>query len=216
MAGWIGLYLEEADAALLLDRLNEDPEIAFLMSEGTDRWRAMWRIDDLLGKTMLWHVPGGALPRLKPNGTHALIKDPFSGWQELSPGLDSFVPYFGSGWPSTLLMDLYVRQWRGLLRPDILPLSGITWYGALPVASAKPHASTRRWWNRFRGWLRRHAVQITRSGPLDGPRADVYALPAALRSIQGGMERDPYPLVRLSPPHPSKRIIVKPPPPETT
>jgi hypothetical protein len=208
MAGWIGIYLEEEDSTLLRARLNQDQEIAFLMPEGPGRWRAVWESDDVLGKTMLWHVPGGPLPLLRPDGSETFIEDPFAGWRDLAPGMDSSVPYFGLGCPSTVLLELYVRGWRGLLRPNMLPLSGITWYGARPYSG--PHPSTRRWWSRFRRWLRQHTTRITRSGPLQGPRGDVHAFPVALHSIQAGVERDPSPLVRLSPLAPSRRILIEP------
>jgi hypothetical protein len=198
MAGWLGLYLEDPDAVTLRDRLNEDPEIAFLMPEGPGRWRAVWQVEELLGKTLVWHAPGGPLPLLHPEGGESLIPDPFAGWQELRPGLDPSVPYLGLGWPSTLLLELYTRGWRDLPRREVIPLSGITWYGARPYAQPSP--STRQWWKRFRRWFPSKAVRITRSGLTEGSPRDVWAMPAALRAIQGGMNRDPYPLVRVSPP----------------
>lgn len=198
MPGWLGLYLEDPDAVTLRDRLNEDPEIAFLMPEGPESWRAVWQVEELLGKTLVWHVPGGSLPLLHPDGSESLIPDPFAGWQEVRPGLDPSVPYLGLGWPSTLLFELYTRGWRGLPRPEVIPLSGITWYGARPYAQPAP--STRQWWNRFRRWLQTRAVHIRRNDTMENSPRDVWAMPAALRAIQSGMSRDSYPLVRISPP----------------
>jgi hypothetical protein len=198
MPGWLGVYLEEADAVTLRDRLNEDPEIAFLVPEGPGHWRAVWRVGDLLGKTLVWHVPGGPLPLLRPEGGESFIPDPFAGWHELTPGMDSSVPYLGLGWPSTLLFEFYTRGWRGLPRPELIPLSGITWYGARPYC--QPPASTRQWWTRFRRWLQRNAVRVTRSGLVEGSPRDVWAMHAALRAIQNGVSRDPFPLVRMPPP----------------
>jgi hypothetical protein len=195
MAGWIGLYVEQMDVPLLLERLNEDPEIAFLLPEGPGRWRAVWRMEEPLGKTMLWHVPGGSLPLLEPSGQDRVIEDPFAGWRELNPGRDHTVPYFGPGWPNTLLLELYPRGWRGLLRTDVIPLSGLSWYGRTSLKGPPP--STRQWWSRFRGWIRRQATLVTRSGPWDGPHPDIWAMPGALQAIQTGVERDDWPLVLL-------------------
>ncbi|WP_146210129.1 hypothetical protein [Vitiosangium sp. GDMCC 1.1324] len=196
MAGWLGLYAEDTDVLFLRDRLNEDSEIAFLMPEGPGRWRAVWQLDELLGKTMLWHVPGGPLPLLRPGERDSIIEEPFAGWEELRPGMDYSVPYFGPGWPSTLLLEIYTRGWRGL-RADVIPLSGISWYGRTNLKG--PSASTRKWWSRFRGWMRNQSVCITRSGTLDGPQPDIWAMPAALRSIRVGVERGDWPLVRFPP-----------------
>ena len=33
MAGWIGLYVDEPDIELFRERLNADPEIAFILPE---------------------------------------------------------------------------------------------------------------------------------------------------------------------------------------
>ncbi len=199
MTGWIGLYVEEADVTLLHARLNEDPEIAFLVQDGPRHWQASWHVEELLGKMMLWHVPGGPLPLLARGGQKdSWIEDPFAGWQELRSGMDYSVPYFGTACPNTLLLELYVRGWRGREPDDIIPLSGISWYGASPLCS--PHAETRQWWQRFRGWVRRQAVRCTRSGPLDGSHADVWAMPAALRSIQAGVGRSEFPMVSFPPP----------------
>src|SRR5690349_18289182 len=102
-AGWLPLYMVEEDVPLLHTRLNEDPEIAFILREGPDRWRATRQVDDLCGKMMLWHIPGGPLPLLHYQGDDSLIEDPFAGWREERPGLDNSVPYFGPYSPSSLL-----------------------------------------------------------------------------------------------------------------
>jgi hypothetical protein len=45
MGGWIGIYVDDPDIALVQERLNADPEIAFIIPEGPLRWRAVRRID---------------------------------------------------------------------------------------------------------------------------------------------------------------------------
>lgn len=186
MVGWLPLYVVEEDLPLLLERLNSDPEIAFFTRDGESRWRAVWQVDDLHGKTMLWHVPGGPLPLLHPGGEQVLIKDPFAGWQELRPGRDRSVPYFGPSWLPTLLLRLWTPGWNGLPE-DLLPISGFEWYGR--NSSRSPPPETQRWWNRLRRWVGRRAVRVTREGPLHGSHADIWAMPAALRAIKAGLER---------------------------
>jgi len=203
MPGWLGFYAHEEDVYLLHQRLDEDPEIAFLLQEGPGRWRAAEHINELHGKTMLWHVPGDPLPLLGCGAGEpdTLIENPFAGWRERRVGLDPSMPYFGPSWPSTLLLQLYTPGWRGL-ETDLLPLSGLSFFG-LPPGSRAPSA-THRWWRRMRDWMRRHAVLITRSGPLEGPHADVWAMPAALRAIQAGLERNDFPLTLFPRPPPSR------------
>ena len=91
----------------------------------------MWQLDDPHGKTMLWHVPGGPLPLIKPEGEDSLIEDPFAGWQELNPGLDNSMPYFGVGWPTTICMSIWAPGWRNLPK-DFLMMSDFGWYGRCP------------------------------------------------------------------------------------
>lgn len=199
MAGWLGFYAAQADAELLHQRLNADPEIAFLLQEGPGRWRAVWQLEDPLGKTMLWHVPGGPLPLLGRGGEEpdTLIEDPFAGWQERREGHDYSVPYFGPSCPFVLELKLITPGWRGL-PADIMPMSGLSWFGS-PGRSPVPPA-TARWWRNFRGWMRRNAVRVTRWGPLVAPHADIWAMPAALRALEAGMERDAHPLLLQAPP----------------
>jgi len=201
MPGWLGFYAHEEDVHLLHQRLDEDPEIAFILQEGPGRWRAVERLDELQGKTMLWHVPGGPLPLLGRGAGEpdTLIENPFAGWRERRAGLDSSVPYFGPSWPSVLLLELYTPGWRGLAT-DVVPLSGLSYFGGQLESKAQP--TTYRWWRRMRDWVRRHAVLVTRSGPLEGNHADVWAMSAALRAIRAGLARDDYPLKLFSWPRP--------------
>ena len=188
MAGWIGLYVDEPDIKLLRERLNADPEIAFILPDGPGRWRAVWQVDDAQGQTMLWHVPAGPLPLLARGGEpDTLIEDPFAGWTERRAGRDRTVPYFGPGWPSTLMLKLFPPGWRGLPR-DFIPVSDVGWYGRMMGVSPLP---TRRWWRRLGDWVRRRSVRVTRDGPLFEPHADIWAMPAGLRAIQSGVKRRP-------------------------
>ena len=185
MAGWLPLYMMQEDVPLLHERLNSDPEIAFIIRDGPDRWRAVRQVDDIRGKMKLWHILGGPLYLLHYQGEDTVIEDPFAGWKEERPGLDNTVPYFGPSCQVSMVLEVWPPGWR-VLPEDYLYMSGIEWYGR---SVDPPPAPTRRWWNRMRNWARRHAVLVTRWGPLDGPRPEIWAMPAALRAIQSGLER---------------------------
>jgi hypothetical protein len=189
MAGYLPFYAAPDDVSLLQERLNADSEIAFIVRDGPGRWKASWRVDDLRGKTMLWHVPAGPLPLLHPEGPDTVIEDPFAGWNEERPGMDRSVPYFGYGWPACILLRLWIPGWQRL-PPDFLHISSFTWHGRAAGLSPPP---TRRWWQRLRGWVGRHATRVTRCGPLHGAHADIWAFPAALRALEAGMEREDNP-----------------------
>jgi hypothetical protein len=185
-AGWLPLYMLEEDVPLVHERLNSDPEVAFIVRDGPGRWRAVWQVDDIRGKTMLWHVPGGPLPLLHDQGEDTFIEDPFAGWCEERPGLDDTVPYFGPYCFVSFLLSIWVPGWH-VLPKDHVNISGVSW-PALRVTRSPPE-STRRWWKRLRAFVSGHARLVTRWGPLEGPRADIWAMPASLRALQSGMER---------------------------
>jgi hypothetical protein len=93
------MYLTADDVPTLLSLLSDDPEIAFLKSDGPRRWRAVERLDCLdRERVALWHVPSGPLPlvdqhRDKPIG---FIEDPWAGWKERWTIADLSVPVFWS------------------------------------------------------------------------------------------------------------------------
>jgi len=185
-AGWLPLYMVREDVRLLQARLNADPEIAFILREGTDRWRAVRQVDDLRGKTMLWHIPGGQLPLLHTQGADIFVEDPFGGWREERPGLDTSIPYFGPSCAVTFLLRVWVPGWQELPE-NLIDISDLSW-PALRATRSSPEL-THRWWNQLRKWVSQHAQRVTRQGPLNGPRADIWAFPSALRALQAGAER---------------------------
>lgn len=185
-AGWLPLYMLQEDVPLLHTRLNEDPEIAFIVRDGPDRWRAVRQVDDLRGKTILWHVPGGPLPLLHMQGAETLIEDPFTGWREVRPGLDTSLPYFGSDCAVSFLLRVWVPGWQEL-PAGLIDISSVSWPGLR--ATRAPPEPTRRWWSQLRKWVGRQARRVTRHGPLHGPGADIWALPSALRALEAGKER---------------------------
>jgi len=57
---------------------------------------------------------------------------------------------------------------------------------------AKP--STERWWANLRKWVRKQgAKRIPRSGPIDGPHPEIWAMPSALERFESGLPRDANP-----------------------
>jgi hypothetical protein len=80
----LDFYVDEAALELVQERLNADPEIAFIVPERPGHWRAVWQLGDARGKTLLWHVPAGPLPLLASGGAaDTVIENPFADWQEL-------------------------------------------------------------------------------------------------------------------------------------
>jgi hypothetical protein len=143
----------------------------------------------------LWHVPSGPLPLLSAGPPGSVpgsfdgdwIADPWAGWTERRRGADPQSPYFGPGHVGVIWWDLRLRA---MPDPSALPISSFQWAGNKNREAGFPkHESTMRWWNRLRSRIKKVAVKVSRSGPLDGPHPEIWALPSALRGFWAGKPR---------------------------
>lgn len=90
MGKGIKFYATRDDLLPLLNRLNEDSEIAFLMPDGDTRWKAVQQISTFReGKHYLWHLPSGPLYYERPphlpsqlREMYKSIPDPWTGWDD--------------------------------------------------------------------------------------------------------------------------------------
>ena len=92
---WLPIYANANDFPIILDWLNRSEDLAFIVSDGRSRWRAVESIDTLdNNRFCLWHVPSGPLPLLhaKPSREVGSISDPWKGWKELREGADASQP----------------------------------------------------------------------------------------------------------------------------
>jgi len=137
----------------------------------------------------LWHRPSGPLPLVGPfKSAVGEVLDPFAGWTEIRSGANAHQPYFGAGHTGVVWWNVKIesKQLPGL------GLSSFEWIGnhyKIIGQPAKPE--TEAWWKRLRNAVRRlKAVRVPRSGPVDGPRPEIWALPSALQKIRDGVARD--------------------------
>jgi len=79
------MYLAVDDVAPLSAMLNADEEIAFIVTDGPKRWKAILGLATLpMGRMGMWHIPSGPLPLLaREEKDDGWVHDPFSGWNEL-------------------------------------------------------------------------------------------------------------------------------------
>jgi hypothetical protein len=130
-------FADQDDFKSLLQRLNEDDEVAFIVSAGrarggTDaalsphgfgrrRWKAVHTVDHLYdGYHALWHIPGGPLPLIEESSPAGdlltvcqhmpAIPDPWSGWTD-ARSRDAFAPpFFGPGAHAHIQLQLWTRH----------------------------------------------------------------------------------------------------------
>jgi hypothetical protein len=108
------------------------------------------------------------------------VSDPFAGWTEIRSGADG-QPHFGPGYAGIIWWNVKTnsQQVAGL------GLSSFEWIGNHYKIIGKPaKAEAEAWWKRLRNAAERlKAVRVPRPGPIDGPRAEIWALPSALQKI---------------------------------
>ena len=203
---WIPLYADLRDFQWLTSWLNDEPDIAWIVSDGRKRWKA---VDTLeagdQGTYCLWHIPSGPLPLLTPVTARFprwrllarllrshFVSNPWEGWEEKRTGADPSQPYFGGGHPGVVWLNMRPAGTDG---SGSIGMSSFEWIGnryKILGEGAKP--TTEKWWKRLRRQIARRAVRIPREGPTGGPHAEIWALPSALESIRDGTLRELNPM----------------------
>ena len=188
---WLPIYADANDFPTILDWLNRTEDLAFIVSDGPNRWRAIDSIDAFdTNRYCLWHVPSGPLPLLheKPSREVGSVIDPWDGWKELRVGADASQPFFGAGHPGVIWLNHRPVSQRS---PSAIGLSSYEWVGnRYRVIGNGAAPSTEAFWRSIRRWTQKHAKKIPRKGSINGPRAEIFAFPSALAAIESGVERD--------------------------
>jgi hypothetical protein len=182
-------YTLETELRAIVDHLDEDPEIAFVIENGARRWKAVDRMPRITpGHHALWHVPSGAPPlldRAHDEDAAPRIADPFAGWEEKLPSANAQKPFFGS-YPGIIWLHVSANA---VSASPVVPMNAFDWigdryrsigHGAVP--------STRKWWRRLQTWIKSRSQIVPRGSLRASPPVpvDVAAFPAALAKLQSG------------------------------
>ena len=180
----IPFYALEPDLVQLLEHLNVEHDLAFIVPTGPRRWCAISQAAALVaGPHALWHLPSGPLPllgrdELEPD---VPIPDPFAGWVERVPAAAGNQPFFGSH-PGVIWLYL-----PGFPEPDVVPMSAFGWIGNRYAAIGRPApTSTAKCWRSLQGWIRRHTVPVARAGSVTADAPEVGAFPVAWERLMAG------------------------------
>jgi len=191
---WFPIYADREDFEFLIDWLNNEDDIAFIVPNGHKSWIANKELNNFSNERLcLWHVPSGALPLLRgdtaqPDG---IIENPWGGWTEERTGANPNNPYFGSGHPGIIWLNV---RYESNEDKDTIGLSSFGWIGNWYriIGQAAP-AATEKWWQRLRRWVKKSSVRIPREGPIDGPDPEIWAMKSALEKIKSGVKRESSP-----------------------
>ena len=204
--GWLPLYLTDKDVEFLNDWLNQEEEIAFLVSNGPGRWIAKkhhnihadieqqkkeGHLNGCYLEYALWHVPAGPLPLFgtgskgkprfkKEDWDEDTIPDPWKGWNELRQGADSSMPYFGAGSPRIFRLTIFLRE------TGEIPISGFEWTGNhYKIIGDGADKVTEKFWGKLRRLAKKVGKHIPRQNNPDY-KNEIYIFPDALNEIQLG------------------------------
>lgn len=178
------MYMLRPDLDGLVQWLNEEPSVAWLVPDGeVNRWRAVVAVDaDLVASrscTGLWFVES-ALTTRGPTGDDLHITDPFAGWSE-PPGVNGKPRDPPGDHNRTCVFRLEPRiaidsRW-GLSR------TALQWIGGQYSAiGRKPAAHEVAWWER----LRRHVKAVAEPHPVKS-RQRPWVFPAAAEAVRSGV-----------------------------
>lgn len=185
------LYITRSDSGVLLDWLNDEEPIAWIIKSGQSgldyRWRAVDRLEALApGEYCLWHKATGPLniPSGDPEVADALVGDPYSGWSQRLDSADAETPWFGSNLPGP-----YAFRFRpsGRAATDSIGRSGFSWLAdryrpiGLPAVPA-----ARSWWRRLGRFVKARAKPIPWPSSEHPLRSHAFAFPDAFDEIRRG------------------------------
>jgi hypothetical protein len=188
------MYALAPELRTIVEYLNEDANVAFIVADGPRRWRAVERVGDLApGHHAIWLRAHGPLPLVESPGVEpsATIADPMAGWDERVPASTPAMPFFGSD-PAVV--------WAHVPRFDehtSVPMTAFGWIGdRYRGIDHGASAAARQWWRRLQKWIRSRTEIVRRGGPDGTGPKDVAAFPDALARLQSGVPGD------LNPPAP--------------
>jgi len=208
---WLPMYLLDEDVEFLNDWLNQEEEIAFLVSNGHKKWIAKnehYILTDIATQSFaegkkfaipnyaeynLWHVPSGKLPLLDVNMDGVKLKFSKEDWNE-----DEKVENPWLGWTELRTGANSRVPYFGAGHPGVIHLeiklshdediriSNFGWIGnRYKIIGNGAESTTEKFWNKLRRMTKKVATQIPRGNTLDW-RKEIFAFPAAYKEIQNG------------------------------
>jgi len=190
------LYATSADAELIREWINADPDVAWIVKVAeqnhTYEWKAVLALERLEQQAYsLWHRESG--PLNIPSGSREvpdeIVRDPFAGWRQTLPADGQTTPWFGGNLPGPYFFQFMEK---GSEAPGSLGRSGFEWFADRYRSIGKPaHPSAKRWWSKLRRFLIKNSTQIPwLSATHQGPNPLVYVFPQAMAEINAGRHRD--------------------------
>ena len=208
---WLPMYLLDKDLEFLNDWLNQEEEIAFLVSNGHKKWiakkehkiftdvgaqsfgeRHKFAIPDY-AEYNLWHVPSGQLPLLGANEAGVKLKFNKEEWNEEGKVDNPWLGWTEIRTGANSRIPYFGAGHPGVIHLEInLPhdqeirMSNFGWIGNhYKIIGNGAEQTTEKFWNKLRRMAKKVATQISR-GNNSGQKKEIFAFPTAYEEIQNG------------------------------
>ena len=185
---WIPIYMNKEDENELLHLLNSEEQIAFLVSDGHKKWKAVKSLKEFPAERIsIWHIESGPLPLLTESGKDEWIENPWNGWTEKRTGANPITPYFGAGWPGEISLNIRTQY------DYEIGMSSFEWIGNYySVIGISASETTKKFWNRLKRQIAKRSTKLPRAD-FDGAKNEIYTFQSAFSEIKNGKERSHNP-----------------------
>lgn len=192
------LYLTKNDADSIVEWINDESDIAWIVKESQEgnlyRWKAVHSIEAIQAREYcLWKIGSGTL-RI-PSGNHktedTVVLNPFKGWEQTLKESAAETPWFGAAAPET-----YTFTFRELGRESegSIGRSGFNWIGNYFSVIGNPAPDEcKKWWDRLKRYIKKNATGIPWPGDLGSGKTGAYAFPEAYNQLKKGRTKDVNP-----------------------
>ncbi|MBT8142998.1 MAG: hypothetical protein HKN88_06050 [Gammaproteobacteria bacterium] len=189
------LYITKSDAPQIVEWLNNDDEIAWIIKADQNktkiRWKAVHSITSVTeGEYCLWIINSGILriPSGDPNIKDTHVLDPFKGWEQRLDDENIEIPWFGAPAPETFVFKFYEN---GFEEENSLARSGFFWIGNYFAEIGIPAPDeSKKWWNKLKRFVKKNSTGIPWSKELGTGRTGAYAFHDAYKQLQSGRPKD--------------------------
>jgi hypothetical protein len=190
-------YATGSDIETVVEWINDEPRIAWIVKEAEINkeymWRAVERIPRIEARSYsLWHQDSQSL--VIPSGSldtpDTAILNPFAGWKQKLPHANSSTPWFGALLPGPYTL---IYKERGHEKDGAIGRSGFAWNGNYFRSIGKgADVASEKWWNRLRRFIKKEAIGVPWPAEGEG-RTGAYAFPEAYVRYRQGTHLDANP-----------------------
>ncbi|MBR9831343.1 hypothetical protein GYB57_04270 [bacterium] len=185
---WIPFYANKTDEIELLSLLNSDEKIAFIVSDGNHKWKAVKTISQFpKNRICLWINQSGSLPLINDSNKDEWIDNPYEGWTEKKVGNDSDTPYFGAGWPGIIYLNLRTAD------KNVIGMSSFEWIGNhYSIIGISASENAKKLWSRLKRQIIKRTIKLPRTDS-EGAILEIFTFENALNEINKGKVRKANP-----------------------